>query len=99
VQAKIKGKLLKAEQNADSGNVKGQIYDGETATLFYATDDSVCRTLLDAAKTELAEVTLLVFVNAGRDWESKVPNGQLSVKVIEVEQQLHLADKAANKAS
>jgi hypothetical protein len=51
--------------------------------------------------SELAEVTLEIFASAGRDWETKVPNGRLITKVISVQQQLAVtSDKSqGGKAS
>ncbi len=101
MHAKISGKLLKAEQS-DSGNVSGALFDGDASVQFYASDEAVCRTLLQIMKSsELAEVTLEIFASAGRDWETKVPNGRLITKVISVQQQLAVtSDKSqGGKAS
>jgi hypothetical protein len=86
MQVQIEGRLLAAHVTPN-GNVKGFIFDGTDAISFYSKADSKASpALVTAAHGDtLPTVVLVGEVYAGRDYDTKMPDGTLSVKVTHAE--------------
>jgi hypothetical protein len=81
----LDGRLLKATTQ-DNGNVRGTIFDGEEAVSFYAKPGKAADFLKAAfAESDVPLVLIEGQVYAGRDYDTRLPDGTLSLKVVHAE--------------